>query len=215
MLKYRFFQIVMAVAVTMLIVAVAVFVSFYALNVDEEEYAAAMGITDETAAFESWLEYSIIADGIMSTEGASFDEGNVTISSCNLERLTFVKKIRDEARRTIVLGLILFVVGFLVVRHRRLYECLLWGGIGAAVVEAVTFALLFLSKGGTIYGIREMIFYGRYDSFFSTNDDLLSLIPTKLANNMFTIYTAAILTGIILMIVIRLISWKKSQPHKF
>ena len=79
----------------------------------------------------------------------------------------------------------------------------------------VSLILLAVSGSGIFYGVREMVFKGRYDVFFSGNDRLISLIPDNLGLRMFLIYTGAILAGLVITIIVRLISWRKTQPHKF
>ncbi len=49
MFKYRFFQVILAIAVVMLIVSSAVFISFQGVNISEAEYTSEMtGRTFET-----------------------------------------------------------------------------------------------------------------------------------------------------------------------
>lgn len=227
MFKYRFFQIVLAIAVVMLIVSSAVFLSFYAVYIREEEYQSEIsgktittvesdGTEVELTDFEAWLEYSIIADGFKETgNNVDFDKGNVTLCDYNQAQLKELKKVKDEAKRMIFLSVILLLVGFLAVKKRRMYECVVWGGAGASVIGLISLVLLALSKHGILYGVREMVFHGRYDVFFSKEDSLISLIPETLAVKMFLIYTMVILAGLIITIIVRLISWRKTQPHKF
>ena len=42
MFKYRFFQVILAIAVVMLIVSSAVFISFQGVNISEAEYTSEM-----------------------------------------------------------------------------------------------------------------------------------------------------------------------------
>ena len=44
MFKYRFFQVILAIAVVMLIVSSAVFISFQGVNISEAEYTSEMNI---------------------------------------------------------------------------------------------------------------------------------------------------------------------------
>ena len=222
MIKYRFFQVIMAIAVIMLIISSAVFVSFYGIKFDEERYISEITSIEETedneemTGFEAWLEYSIIAEGLTeSGNDITFDEGNVKLCDYNLNRLDELKRVRDEAKRMIFLSLILLVIGFLAVKKRRMYECVVWGGVGASVIGIISLLLLAVSRSGIFYGIREMVFNGKYDVFFSDEDLLISLIPGSLAIKMFIIYAAVILVGLVITIVVRIISWKKTRPHKF
>ena len=193
MFKYRFFQVILAIAVVMLIVSSAVFISFQGVNISEAEYTSEMtGRTFETdgadgsetalTEFEAWLEYSIIADGLKETgNNVDFDKGNVKLCDYNLTQLRQLKKVKDEAKRMMFLSVILLAV----------------------------------SGSGIFYGVREMVFKGRYDVFFSGDDRLIALIPDNLGLRMFLIYTGVILAGLVITIIVRLISWRKTQPHKF
>ena len=113
------------------------------------------------------------------------------------------------------LSVILLIIGFLAVKKRRMYECVVWGGVAASVIGMVSLILLAVSGSGIFYGVREMVFKGRYDVFFSEDDRLIALIPDNLGLRMFLIYTGAILAGLVITIIVRLISWRKTQPHKF
>ena len=101
------------------------------------------------------------------------------------------------------------------VKKRRMYECVVWGGVAASVIGIVSLILLAVSGSGIFYGVREMVFKGRYDVFFSGDDRLIALIPDNLGLRMFLIYTGVILAGLVITIIVRLISWRKTQPHKF
>ena len=227
MFKYRFFQVILAIAVVMLIVSSAVFISFQGVNISEAEYTSEMtGRTFETdgadgsetalTQFEAWLEYSIIADGLKETgNNVDFDKGNVKLYDYNLTQLRQLKKVKDEAKRMMFLSVILLIIGFLAVKKRRMYECVVWGGVAASVIGMVSLILLAVSGSGIFYGVREMVFKGRYDVFFSGDDRLISLIPDNLGLRMFLIYTGVILAGLVITIIVRLISWRKTQPHKF
>ena len=166
--------------------------------------------------FEAWLEYSIIADGLKETgNNVDFDKGNVKLYDYNLTQLRQLKKVKDEAKRMMFLSVILLIIGFLAVKKRRMYECVVWGGVAASVIGMVSLILLAVSGSGIFYGVREMVFKGRYDVFFSGDDRLISLIPDNLGLRMFLIYTGVILAGLVITIIVRLISWRKTQPHKF
>ena len=167
MFKYRFFQVILAIAVVMLIVSSAVFISFQGVNISEAEYTSEMtGRTFETdeadgsetalTEFEAWLEYSIIADGLKETgNNVDFDKGNVKLYDYNLTQLRQLKKVKDEAKRMMFLSVILLIIGFLAVKKRRMYECVVWGGVAASVIGMVSLILLAVSGSGIFYGVRD------------------------------------------------------------
>ena len=146
---------------------------------------------------------------------SKLSEGNVKLCDYNLTQLRQLKKVKDEAKRMMFLSVILLIIGFLAVKKRRMYECVVWGGVAASVIGIVSLILLAVSGSGIFYGVREMVFKGRYDVFFSGDDRLIALIPDNLGLRMFLIYTGVILAGLVITIIVRLISWRKTQPHKF
>lgn len=215
MVKYRIFQVIMAVAVTLLILSSAICMAFAVRDVSEAHYTPKQADSIQMTEFEAWLEYSIIADGFDAGNKKGFAEGNVVLCSYNLERLEQLKVVLKKARSTIFYAIILLVIGFLVVKKRRLYECIVWGGAASLVISAASLLLLLISDSGFFYGLKEIVFHDDYSAFFSDQDLLICLIPEGLGSRMFWVYAGTILVGLAVTIVIRLISWKKAQPHKF
>lgn len=205
----------MAVAVTLLILSSAVCMAFAARDVSETQYTPKQAESVQMTEFEAWLEYSIIADGFDAGNKKGFAEGNVALCENNLERLEQLKVILKKARFTIFYAIILLVIGFVVVKKRRLYECIVWGGAASLVISAASLLLLLISASGFFYGLKEMVFHDDYRAFFSDQDLLICLIPEGLGIRMFWVYAGTILVGLAVTIVVRLISWKKTQPHKF
>lgn len=230
MIKYRIFQIIMAVAVTLLILSFAVCMAFTARDVSQAHYNTPVFTGTDISGdrikngqeadgihtgFEAWLEYSIIADGFDISNQEGFTGGNIVLCEHNVHRLNQLRAVLKKARNTIFFAVILLVIGFLVVKKRRLYECIVWGGAAGIVISAASLLLLLTSGSGFFYGLKEMIFHDNYGVFFSDQDLLISLIPTGLGLKMFLVYTGTILVGMLVTVIVRLISWKKAQPHKF
>lgn len=227
MIKYRIFQVIMAVAVVLLIISAAICLAFTVREVPESKYKV-LSVMNETNAsqeqesnsvtmteFETWLEYSIIADGFDINNKNGFTQGSITLCEHNLYRLNQLRDIVGKARVTVFLSIILLVVGFLVVKKRRLYECIVWGGAASTVIGAASLVLLLVSNSGFFFGLKEMIFYDNYSDFFSNQDVLTGIIPDGLGLRMFLVYGGTIILGLVITIIVRLISWKKAQPHKF
>lgn len=237
MFKYRFFQVVMAFAVMGLIMSVAVVLSFEALDISEKEYKNKFlneenissndvdtdntyiedtdGSNTSYEHFEAWLEYSIIADGFDIGNNDGFEEGNVTLCDYNLSKLEKIKASRDEARRMILLSMLLLIVSFVGVHKRRMYEGVLWGGIAACVVSALCIGTILIHDAGALLGVRDAIFKDDFSLFFSGEDRLISLIPDNMGMRMFAVYVGTILAGLVITIIIRLVSWRKTQPHNY
>lgn len=215
MVKYRIFQIIMAVAVTLLILSSAVCMAFAARDVSESKYKPKQVEEIEMTEYEAWLEYSIIADGFDSGNKAGFENGNVVLCEYNLARLDQINTTLKKARATIFFAIVLLVIGFLVVKKRRLYECIVWGGAASLVISAASLLLLLSSKTGFFFSLKEMIFHDTYSALFSEQDLLTCLIPEGLGMRMFLVYVGTIMVGLAVTIIVRLISWRKAQPHKF
>jgi hypothetical protein len=207
----------MAVAVFLLITSSAVFLAFSARNISEKSYGFQVATASDASMteFEAWLQYSIISDGFDSDEEDCFTNGTAELCEYNIDRLTQLKKVYNESKKTIFFSIIMMIVCFFVVKRRRLYECVVWGGAAGTLFGILTFGMIFFSRNGLFYGIRQMVFYEDYMVFFSGEDMLTKLIPGSLALKMFLVYGAVIAAGLIVTIVVRIISRHKSQPHKF
>lgn len=211
----------MAVAVFLLITSSAISLAFAFRDTGQEAYMA--GNKDHVATagdaqmtnFDAWLEYSIISDGLDIDGDDSFSGGTAYICEYNLYRLNQIKKVYSDGRKTVFFSIIMILICFLVVKRRRLYECIVWGGAAGTGAGVLTFVLLFFSQSGFFYGIKEMVFHENYSVFFSTEDDLISLIPDSMALRMFLIYGVSIVAGLIITIIVRYISKRKSKPYKF
>ena len=221
MLKYRVFQFLMAVAVFLLITSSAVSLAFAFRDTGQEAYINNTSTATATAGdaqmtkFDAWLEYSIISDGMDADGDDSFSGGTAYICEYNLYRLNQIKTAYKEAKRTVFFSIIMMLICFLVVKRRRLYECIVWGGAAGAGLGVLTFVLLFFSRSGFFYGIKEMVFHENYSIFFSTEDDLIALIPDNMALRMFLIYGVSIVAGLLITIIVRYISRRKSKPYRF
>jgi uncharacterized membrane protein len=207
----------MAFAVMGLIMSVAVVLSFEALDISEKEYKNKYLNEENTSYehFEAWLEYSIIADGFDIGNNDGFEEGNVTLCDYNLSKLEKIKASRDEARRMILLSMLLLIVSFVGVHKRRMYEGVLWGGIAACVVSALCIGTILIHDAGALLGVRDAIFKDDFSLFFSGEDRLISLIPDGMGMRVFAVYVGTILAGLVVTIIVRLVSWRKSQPHNY
>lgn len=210
----------MAFAVFLLIISSAISLAFAFRDTGQDGYtsdaaknnaAGETGLTD----FDAWLEYSIISDGLDADGDDSFTAGTAYICEYNLYRLNQIKKVYNDVNKTILFSAIMILVCYVVVKRRRLYDCIVWGGAAGTGFGALTFIFLLFSKKGVLYGIKEMIFHENYSVFFSTEDDLISLIPDGTALRMFIVYDIVLVVGLIATIIVRYFSKRKSRPHSF
>ncbi|MBO5507867.1 MAG: hypothetical protein J6A00_08945 [Bacteroides sp.] len=225
MIKYRIFQIVMAVAVVVLIISTAIMGMFAARDVSEKKYKPTAdevivsdmknGSTSELKDLDAWLEYSIISDGFDSGNRDGFYSGAIYISADNINKLEMLNRIKTQASNGMFFSVIIIVACFLVVRKRRLYECVVWGGAAAMVIGVATIVAMLLSINGAFAGVKEMIFENNYSLFFSDKDVLTAIIPYGTAFKMFWVYSGTIFAGLLVTICVRIVGLKKSKPHKF
>ena len=97
MVKYRFFQVVMALSLVILIISSAVMCSFMVRKVSQVNYkpykdgkitsVMNTGQTEELSDLDAWVEYSIISDGLDGTENDDYRKGNIYLSTENEIRL--------------------------------------------------------------------------------------------------------------------------------
>lgn len=225
MIKYRIFQIVMAVAVVVLIVSASIMGMFAARDVSEKRYKPTAdgiivsdlknGSTSELKNLDAWLEYSIISDGFDSGNKDGFEGGAIYLSAENINKLEKLNHIKTQASNGMFFSIIVIVACFLVVRKRRLYECVVWGGAAAMIIGVATIVVMLLSINGTFAGVKEMIFENNYSVFFSDEDVLTAIIPYGTAFKMFCVYLGTIFAGLFVTICVRIVGLKKSKPHKF
>lgn len=225
MIKYRIFQIVMAVAVVVLIMSSAIMGMFAVRDVSEKRYKPTAdgvivsdlknGSTSELKNLDAWLEYSIVSDGFDSGNKDGFESGAIYLSADNINKLEILNHIKTQASNGIFFSIIIIVVCFLVVRKRRLYECVVWGGAAAMIIGVAAIVVMLVSTNGVFAGVKEMIFENNYSLFFSDKDVLTAIIPYGLAFKMFWVYSGTIFAGLLVTICVRIVGLKKSKPHKF
>mgnify|MGYP000768795975 FL=1 len=100
-------------------------------------------------------------------------------------------------------------------RRRRLYECVVWGGAAGVITGIISFLMMLLSKNGILYGMKKLIFDGDPMVLFPGHDVLPDIIPSGLGVNVLCVYMGTIFVGLAVTIIVRVISYKKSRPHKF
>lgn len=225
MIKYRIFQVIMAVAVVILIISSAIIFMFAARDVSQKRYKPnEKGVivtkeknntTVELKELDAWLEYSIVSDGFDGDNKEGFEGGAIYLSPENINKLEFLNHIKTQASNGMFFSIILIIACFLVVRKRRLYECVVWGGSAAFIIGVSLVIVMLVSSGGSFSGIREMIFDNNYNIFFSDTDVFTKIIPYGTGFKMFLTYCLTLFAGLIITIFVRLAGLKKSKPHKF
>lgn len=225
MAKYRFFQVIMALSLVILIISSAIMLAFEARKVSEKSYrpnkdgeiSSVMnnGGSEKLTDFEAWVEYSIVSDGLDGDSEDGYRDGSIYLSTENVMRLEQLRSVKVKASNGMFISLVVLVVCFVVVQRRRLYECVVWGGAAGVITGLICFLMVALSGSGMAYGIRRMVFGGSYAELFPGHDVLSDIIPDGLGLKVLCVYMGTLFAGLVLTIVVRLISYKKSRPHSF
>ena len=225
MAKYRFFQVVMALSLVILIISSAVMSSFMVRKVSQVNYkpykdvkitsVMNTGQTEELSDLDAWVEYSIISDGLDGTENDDYRKGNIYLSTENEIRLDQLRDIKSKASNGVFISIVILIACFVVIRRRRLYECVVWGGAAGVITGIISFLMMLLSKNGILYGMKKLIFDGNPTVLFPGHDVLPDIIPSGLGVNVLCVYMGTIFVGLAVTIIVRVISYKKSRPHKF
>lgn len=225
MLKYRIFQVIMALSLVMLIISSGIMGAFMMRNVSRASYkpissgeiesAMNNGQTGKLSDFEAWVEYSIVSDGLDYDGEESYRKGSIYLSTENVIRLEQLKEAKKKASNGVFISIILIVACFVVIRRRRLYECVVWGGAAGVIIGLISFLTMLCSKSGVLFGIKKLIFEGSGEALFPGHDVLADILPVGLGERALIVYLGAIFAGLVVTIVVRVISYKKSRPHKF
>ena len=160
MAKYRFFQVVMALSLVILIISSAVMSSFMVRKVSQVNYkpykdgkitsVMNTGQTEELSDLDAWVEYSIISDGLDGTENDDYRKGNIYLSTENEIRLDQLRDIKSKASNGVFISIVILIACFVVIRRRRLYECVVWGGAAGVITGIISFLMMLLSKNGIL-----------------------------------------------------------------
>lgn len=225
MAKYRFFQVIMALSLVILIISSAIMGSFMVRKIPQGNYkpqnsgkiTSVMnnGQAEELSELDAWVEYSIISDGLDGEGDDDYRKGNIYLSTENEIRLDQLKDIKSKASNGVFISVVLLVACFVVIKRRRLYECVVWGGAAGVIIGLISFCMLLMSRNGILYGMKKLIFDGDGTVLFPGHDVLPEILPSGLGIKILCVYFGTIFVGLVVTIVVRVISYKKSRPHKF
>lgn len=215
----------MALSLVMLIISSAVTLAFAVRNVPEKSYrpnkdggiSSVMnnGQTETLTNFDAWVEYSIVSDGLDGDSEDGYREGSMYLSTENVMRLEQLRSAKVKASNGVFISLVVLVVCFVVVSRRRLYECIVWGGAAGVIIGLMSLLMISVSKSGVAYGIKRMIFGGSYTELFPGHDALADIIPDGMGARVMCVYLGTICAGLMLTIAVRVVSYRKSRPHRF
>mgnify|MGYP002528832437 FL=1 len=225
MAKYRFFQVIMALALVILIISSAVMCSFMVRKVSEGNYKPQKsgkimsvmnnGQSEELSELDAWVEYSIISDGLDGSGSEDYRAGNIYLSTENEIRLDQLKDIKSKASNGMFISLVILIACFVIIKKRRLYECVAWGGAAGVIIGIISFLMMLFSRNGILYGMKKLIFDGDSTALFPGHDVLADIIPSGLGLKVLCVYLGTIFVGLVVTIIVRVVSYKKSRPHRF
>ena len=175
----------------------------------------AKDVSNELSEFDAWVEYSIVLDALDGDSEQEYRLGNVYLSTENVMRLEQLADIKSKASNGVFISIVLLVACFVVIRRRRLYECVVWGGAAGVIIGIISFIAMAVSGSGIMYGIRRMVFGESYAELFPGHDVLPDIIPAGTGTKVLWVYVGTIFVGLVVTIIVRVISYKKSRPHKF
>ena len=92
---------------------------------------------EKITAYEAWLQYSIMSDSFSARNREGFDSATIKLSDFNSKRIEKLDRVYRASRVLIFVSVILLVFGFLVVRRRRMYDCVVWGGLSGTVIGII------------------------------------------------------------------------------
>ena len=138
----------MALSLVLLIISTAIMCSFSVCRVAEKSYKPSNsgtissvmnnGQTEELSEFDAWVEYSIVLDALDGDSEQEYRLGNVYLSTENVMRLEQLADIKSKASNGVFISIVLLVACFVVIRRRRLYECVVWGGAAGVIIGIIS-----------------------------------------------------------------------------
>lgn len=215
----------MGFAIMIMILSAAVSAAFMFRDVPFDKYTSNVtrgqsDIVNETTgekltSYEAWLQYSIMSDSFSARNREGFDSATIKLSDFNSKRIEKLDRVYRASRVLIFVSVILLVFGFLVVRRRRMYDCVVWGGLAGTVIGIIFILLVWIGKGDFFGGIKAMAFKHDYLVFFNGDDYLRDILPDRMGINMFTAFAVVLIVGFLVTLIVRIVSMRKSEPHRF
>lgn len=215
----------MALSLVLLIISSAIMCSFMVRNVPKDSYSPMgggeitsvmnNGQTGKLSELEAWVEYSIVSDGLDYDSEEYYRKGSIYLSTENVIRLEQLENVKTKASNGVFVSIVLIVACFVVIRRRRVYECVVWGGAAGVIIGIISFLAMLFSKSGVLFGIKKMVFDGTANALFPGHDVLADIVPAGLGTRALAVYLGVIFVGLVTTIVVRVISYRKSCPHKF
>lgn len=223
--NYRLHQFIASASVAVFILCVALCILVCNRSVYEKtnkEYRASLNL-DSTqwteyekplTEFESYINYTQIADSFTSFFGKSYKLVGYELSKDNVKKLGTLKVYYRWAWVFAVLSVVVAMRSFMILSKRRLYMPLIYGGIGAVALTGILTLIMRLSNSGMAGHIKDMVFLRDY-SYFSGNDILLKIIPPGFAGGLMIFYVLTVIGLALFMAFLRWFIIFCGRPHRF
>ncbi|MBE5943609.1 MAG: hypothetical protein E7258_01685 [Lachnospiraceae bacterium] len=166
------------------------------------------------SSFEAQLNYEHMAEGFSTFFGGDIEFSGYPISKNNVEKLNQLKFYYRLAWIVVVISFIGGIKCFYELSKRRLYKPLLYGGLLSAFFTVIQVFVIFMSKEGTLFGLKNMILKGDYN-FFAEGDILIGMLPPDFARILLLAYILIVFILILAMVLVRWFIQYCGRPHRF
>lgn len=213
MRKYKIIEIIVSLALGIFIVSFGFVItahnrSVYAISV--ERWKQLNNMTN----LEAVLIFDEIADDFCDVSNKEFS-GNYIINKENASSLFYMQSIYKRQLVKAVIAFVIIIFGIILLKRRRKFNWLLYGGILAVLFTAIKTILLSVSHNKFSLTIKNMIFEDDYSPFFNPEDQLLVIIPDAFARNIAVFYLIVVGVMVFVAVFIRLFIIYCGRPHKF
>ncbi len=164
--------------------------------------------------FEAGLNYEKISKQFNAFFGNDFSFQGYDISKDNVTALREIKTYYRWAYFFSIISFVGMIYCFAFLHKRRQYMPLLYGGALATFFTVINFVRICFARDGVLLGIKNMIFYKRYD-FFGDGDIMRSLFSPEFAMCLGIGYLVIVASLILLFAIIKAVIIYCGRPHRF
>lgn len=179
--------------------------TIYCWLYEQQELEAQSGISE----FEAELNYDGLLQQIMGNQ--EIHENLTYDSEPQLQRiLEYLNQIYYICKWTAGIGIVISIVGMLLLRKQKWYECLKLSGILTLILDAVLVLVTY-----TIAPLRNILWNSQYELLLGEDATLSRILPDYWACYTELAGVAVICIAGLLMLAAYGISRKSYRPHKF
>lgn len=164
--------------------------------------------------FEATQNYSQLAEGFTSFFKSNYANTSYEISSDNIKKLNKLKIFYRLAWIVTVICAFGIVKCFIELSRIRQFMPIVYGGLLATGLTVLNAAVLMLSKGEVITGVRNMILHGDY-TYFADVDLIRWILPPDFGLSLAITYLIIVFGMIVIGALVRGLIIFCGRPHKF